>query len=333
MSDFASLLNDFQKSAAEREDPRQTKQSRPFKRQRIFNQSESSPNDVHLLSVKIDFLCIGAQKAGTTWLHEMLRKIPELGLPENTKEVHFWDWHRRKGLGWYSKQFPQSHKNLLLGEITPCYMALKEHDVKEIHKLFPDARIIFIARDLVERAWSALTMELRNEARGLKAGEFDIAYEEMNAATRNKLQHDSDPKNYTDDFFMERLQNWTHTARSDYASGLKLWLKYFSCDQILILNYNDISEKPKEFLTLVLKHIRLKDIEDVLETHLTTKELAQRFNATISPSCSIRPSLRTKMELHLREYAIDFNTLLDQNWPNSNLKLDEYPQGLLKFPK
>lgn len=323
MSDFTSLLQNFQKSSTKRSFP--INQSKTLKRQRVVDENESSPNDTHLLSVKIDFLCIGAQKAGTTWLHEMLRKIPGLGLPQNTKEVHFWDWHRRKGLGWYSRQFPHSHKNLLLGEVTPCYMALKDRDVQEIYQLFPDSRIIFIARDLVDRAWSALTMELRNEARGLKAGEFDIAYEEMNATMRNKLQHDSDPKNYSDDFFIGRLQNLTHTARSDYASGLSRWLQYFPSDQILVLNYSDISKKPKEFLTQVLNHIRVAGIDDVLETNLTTKELSRRVNTAITPSCSIRPSLRKKMETHLRPYAIDFNILLNQNWPNSNLKLNEYP--------
>ena len=37
-----------------------------------------------------DFLCIGAQKAGTTWLHENLRAQPEIWLPA-LKELHFLD--------------------------------------------------------------------------------------------------------------------------------------------------------------------------------------------------------------------------------------------------
>jgi hypothetical protein len=37
-----------------------------------------------------DFLCIGAQKAGTTWLHENLRLQPEIFLPP-VKELHFLD--------------------------------------------------------------------------------------------------------------------------------------------------------------------------------------------------------------------------------------------------
>lgn len=38
----------------------------------------------------VDFLCVGAQKAGTTWLDRCLRKHPHLSLPP-IKEMHFWD--------------------------------------------------------------------------------------------------------------------------------------------------------------------------------------------------------------------------------------------------
>lgn len=52
-----------------------------------------------------DFLCIGAQKAGTSWLDQMLRQHPGVFLPP-MKEVHFYDFlyipeHR----GWIRKSF------------------------------------------------------------------------------------------------------------------------------------------------------------------------------------------------------------------------------------
>ena len=53
--------------------------------------------DLQDLTVDISFLVIGAQKAGTSWLHTMLRKHPQLWLPD-CKELHFWDWNHSKGL-------------------------------------------------------------------------------------------------------------------------------------------------------------------------------------------------------------------------------------------
>src|SRR5262245_31071936 len=38
-----------------------------------------------------DFLCIGAQKSGTTWLHHNLVQHPSIWLPP-TKSIHYFDW-------------------------------------------------------------------------------------------------------------------------------------------------------------------------------------------------------------------------------------------------
>src|SRR5262245_13183400 len=43
-----------------------------------------------------DFLGIGAQKAGTTWLYEQLRRHPDVWLPPE-KELHYFD--RKRGAG------------------------------------------------------------------------------------------------------------------------------------------------------------------------------------------------------------------------------------------
>ncbi len=37
-----------------------------------------------------DFLCIGAQRSGTTWLHHNLRQHPEIWMPP-LKELHYFD--------------------------------------------------------------------------------------------------------------------------------------------------------------------------------------------------------------------------------------------------
>ena len=54
-----------------------------------------------------DFLGIGAQKAGTTWLHENLRRHPELFLPEE-KELHYFDRQWVRPLRHYSAAFREA---------------------------------------------------------------------------------------------------------------------------------------------------------------------------------------------------------------------------------
>ncbi len=54
----------------------------------------------------IDFLGIGAQKCGTTWLYERLAQHPQVRFPAG-KEIHFWDHHLDRGINWWIAQFPE----------------------------------------------------------------------------------------------------------------------------------------------------------------------------------------------------------------------------------
>ena len=58
--------------------------------------SHFSPTAPLMSLPTIDFLGIGAQRAGTTWLHRCLQRHPQLYLP-GTKEIHYFD--RVAGLG------------------------------------------------------------------------------------------------------------------------------------------------------------------------------------------------------------------------------------------
>lgn len=61
----------------------------------------------------------------------------------------------------------------LSGDITPDYSTLSERQIARIMRRFPKAKVVFIARDPVERVWSHLTMHMRRGtiARGLDAAE------------------------------------------------------------------------------------------------------------------------------------------------------------------
>ena len=341
MSDFASLLGQLQetatKAAAEKRtisqasnEQRHTSQgnSPKYKRRRKDDEKSSRvrnckdaeyvrhtydpPADADQLTVQVSFLCIGAQKSGTTWLHETLRRHPVLCLPDQ-KEVHFWDWHRRNGLGWYSQQFsaPSTsiEKRRVCGEITPCYAVLARQHIFEIKTLFPKIRLIFIARDLVDRAWSAIMMELRNEARGMLPGQF-FTEDCVSKRSMDKLDRETDPGLYSDSHFMERLEHSTHTERSNYASALRKWLEYFPKEQLLIIDYRDVPTRPNDVLIRICNHIDVKSHE--LLSSLSSEDLTQKVNAAVGPGSNrrLRPSLRKKMEKYLSPFAKDFNELL-----------------------
>jgi hypothetical protein len=82
--------------------------------------------------------------------------------------VHMPWW--RTDLDAYTRLFALKG-DLLSGDITPDYSTLAERQIARIMRRFPKAKVVFIARDPVERVWSHLTMHMRRGtiARGLDA--------------------------------------------------------------------------------------------------------------------------------------------------------------------
>ncbi len=135
-----------------------------------------------------DFLVIGAQRAGTTWLHRVLSQHPALWVSP-VKELHYFDkpatlrtvmnrrerrrvglsglmsldpWYMRYWFGtrsdeWYARLFHRAQtRGLIAGEVTPAYATLNEDVFRRIHRMNSEIKLAFVMRDPVERVWSAV---------------------------------------------------------------------------------------------------------------------------------------------------------------------------------
>jgi hypothetical protein len=100
-----------------------------------------------------DFVVIGAKKAGSTWLDQMLRSHPGVSLPAARKEVAFFDLFHERGLAWYARFFKDVPPGALAGESTPEYL---HHPLApgRIETDLPKARLVAILRHPVDRAYS-----------------------------------------------------------------------------------------------------------------------------------------------------------------------------------
>ncbi len=133
-----------------------------------------------------DFICIGAQKAGTTWLYRQLYSHPDFWVPPIKELEYFTKFSRTKAaprprddcdvyflekikklsaqqyidMHGYGELF-ESKGKFLSGDISPTYSMLNDEIVQQIIEYFPTVKVIFLARDPVERAWSQLSMGVR----------------------------------------------------------------------------------------------------------------------------------------------------------------------------
>lgn len=202
-----------------------------------------------------NFICIGAQKAGTTWLYSMLEQHPLIHFPGN-KEVHFWDHHYNKGIGWYKKLYRNRKNKLVQGDITPAYAILPIKKIQQCYELNPNIKIIYILRNPVERAWSLAMMNFRMIAK--------------NHSFEGKELLSS---HFSDDFFLWQAMLKGSLSRGNYARCLENWLKLFDNSQILLVDYEAISSSPREVISDVLKHIGLPGDSDYLNNSEIRKKI------------------------------------------------------------
>ena len=187
-----------------------------------------------------DFLIAGVPKAGTTALHAALVRHPGLFLPAVKEPKFFLSDGRPPATGgpgdvqtyqehvWrrpdYEALFAPAPPGTLRGEATPFY--LYDHSAHDrIQALIPDAKLILLLRDPVDRAHSNWT-HLWNA--GLEP-EADFL-----AACRAEEQRRADG---WADF-------WHYIALGQYGRQVQHLFKVFPREQVLLLRYRDLKDAP-----------------------------------------------------------------------------------------
>jgi Sulfotransferase family len=96
-------------------------------------------------------------------------------------------------------------QSLLSGDITPGYALLQDEIIERIAQHFPNLKVIFIARDPVERAWSHLSMWVRHKS----ITPFDMT--DPDEVTRNLLRPDVLMRSYP----TKIVARWRRYVRPD----------------------------------------------------------------------------------------------------------------------
>jgi len=204
-----------------------------------------------------DFLCIGAHKAGTTWLYQQLDSHPDFWMPP-VKELHYFDQLSRVRRAAHPRCRDRRDRRflerlqrlsaepginvekygglfepkamLLSGDISPNYSTLSDEVIRQIVECFPNLKVIFLARDPVERFWSHLSME----AHYRQIEPFDAA--DVNEVNRN-------------------LARRGMLLRSYPSAVVARWKRYFNPERFRVFFFDDLQNNPAELLRSILRFL------------------------------------------------------------------------------
>ncbi|CAN5690762.1 sulfotransferase [soil metagenome] len=212
-----------------------------------------------------DFLCIGAQKAGTSWLHAQLETHPGLCLPP-VKELHFFDaryvpGHRK----WAARKIEARIRRTLFFY---CAADLKGMDLAYVRYLADLG-----ARELFSDAWYRRAFDLPGR-QGRPSGDFTPAYSilppegiahlrallgavkiiyliraplpralsqlRMNASRRARPPDRA--------AWLEMADQEDVLARGDYRAHVPRWKAAFAPEDLLFLPYGRIAADPEALM-------------------------------------------------------------------------------------
>jgi hypothetical protein len=194
-----------------------------------------------------DALIIGAQRSGTTSLHEYVTRHPGVWSARLTKEVHFFDRHWDEAAGWYRRYFPGRSTRLRflrrhgydLSAIDASPYYLFHPDVpRRAAKVCPDARLIALLRNPIDRALSQYKLEV-------KLG-FEDATTFEDALQREATRLDGEEGRLLKDehYLSFAHQHYSYTIRGHYMTQLERWLKFFPRERLLVLVSEEFFSDP-----------------------------------------------------------------------------------------
>lgn len=175
------------------------------------------------------FIVFGAMRAGTTTLYHHLANHPQIGM-SRMKETDYFipKMNYRLGLDWYRSQFEPGFP--IHGEVSPNYgmCHLWRGVPARIHDTLPDVRLIFLARDPVERFVS-------HYLHVWHVGHARVPPDKLLASQAGR--------------------NMLDTSR--YALQVGAYLEHFPRDRLLLLDFDELRTDPQGVMDRVTDFLGL----------------------------------------------------------------------------
>lgn len=179
-----------------------------------------------------DFIVAGAPRAGTTWLYHLLARHPEVYMARPVlPEPKFFlvDELYKRGIAYYAATwFAEAGETRTVGEKSTNYLE-SPMVAGRIHRHMPEARLVFVLRDPVTRAFSNYCWSRMN---GLEREDFATALSLETQREHDLPQH------------LRYARPHAYFSRGLYASLLEPYFTRFPRAQILCLRFEDLVTRP-----------------------------------------------------------------------------------------
>jgi hypothetical protein len=230
-----------------------------------------------------NLVVIGAQKCGTSALHYYLSLHPEVSMSQ-PKELNFFIEKRNLGRGreWYESHFEEPLK--VRGEASPNYTNYPRFKgvAKEMYRVLPEAKLIYLVRDPIDRMVSAY---IHNQRKGRVNGNLAETITERGS---------------------------TYLRRSRYHKQVQRFARLYPSENLMIIDQLDLLERRQETLAEVFRFL---DVDDAFwdsrygqlrhETGRPSRPALARVSERVSPDLARRMSARSAVAAALQRPLVD----------------------------
>jgi hypothetical protein len=178
-----------------------------------------------------NFFIVGAPKAGTTALYVYLRQHPEIFMPADAKEPHFFSPEFRhpvfvRDAGEYAALFARAKPHQRTGEASVFYL-YSERSGALIRQHSPRAKIVIMLRDQVE-----MIHALHNEHRVSGIEKYRRFEDALSAEPRRGARQEPVPASVSPELLLYR-------RIGTYSPQVQRYLHHFPREQILFIFFDD----------------------------------------------------------------------------------------------